>query len=288
MVDSVFKILRNPQKDHIQKVLLDEFGDIKQILLDLQSSHQKYGSLPEDYRSNVKENFSKIEGHCNLIETANIVFLHCNTPDTHIMEYNDKVTSYLPMFFQMKLHKNDGDNIKENFSNTIEVYRNLKKYIRNYLQYHIVETKTQFEKQLALTFVNESNRPYVYEDTHKCPICKFMKKELKIETQNKKHLLTGRSVVLESCPNLLNLSTIQKSNFLKSINFCRRCGYKKISSKHLESLCHFTKDHVGTKCLEQGCYNRATFCSEHKSKNKKKLKFTTALLRANKVEGYKF
>merc|ERR1712098_49840 len=100
-----------------------------------------------------------------------------------------------------------------------------------------------------------------------------MEKELGIKAPSKKHLLTERNVVIESCPHLLNLSTHQKYNFLRKINFCTRCG-KKITSKHLESLCNFTQVHIGTKCLSANCYNRASFCSQHKAKNKKKLRYT--------------
>ena len=281
VLDETFALKRNPDQEALKGALIKSFGNVKNILIGLNSEHNTLGKIANRYRDDIEINFKKIVGHCSLIETAKLVLNMSSSSDSLIREYNSKIISYLPDVKQEDIDNREDRTAEEEFSQNIDVFKKLKEAMHtNYMRSMV----NQNEKAL---FANGNMK---LEVVRNCPLCKFMERSnfIKID-ESFKHLVTEnngkKNVVIESCFFLLNLPTTMKSKFLSHFQFCKVCGYKKIG-EHIEKECSFTRKNISTKCSHPTCFLRASFCSDHKKMNAKKLNFTRNLFKKLGVHNY--
>ena len=108
-----------------------------------------------------------------------------------------------------------------------------------------------------------------YEDKHfDCPNCRIRRDKSLLYTHDRMHAVNSRgNIETDSCPQLRELNTADKQKILDAAEICLSCTYRAVKPGHLYANCDHTTKYNFTKCQDDDCKIKFSFCGKHRELN---------------------
>ena len=285
----------------IKKALMDKFGDMHSIFVDLNHQHDKVGPIPslsDRDPARIKEIVNKTSRHLNLIKRKELM-LKYDGPSRgyettlHSVSHFKTLQGLLPLELGADIYTSRTEDPTTAYSKIRDVFEKLQSksgYLYEQLQ---VSTKHSSKKNVTMADTDKAKGRkqehseiilYSQATLADCRICDLQKAEGIGKEYYSNHVFTKAGTSHpSSCPNYLRLGMRGRRDFLNRHKICQFC-LKPSDTKHKIPYdpCReimLKGRQQGFKCGVPNCPQRKENCEIHKTNNLPKLENRAKILK---------